>query len=139
MSALNTRQGTLGVLWLIYGVICLIKAALIALNWTVLTLMWGALLNRVPDPFTLMDVFHVFMLAVIVLAIITGVISLLAGISLMQLGLSGRALVVTAGFLGLIGGPLGIALGVYTLILFIPGTAAGNFVPPSAARASTGR
>jgi len=133
MSAMNTRQSTLGVLWLIYGVICLIKAASIALNWTVLTLMWGALLNRVPDPFTLMDVFHVFMLAVIVLAIITGVISLLAGMSLMQLGWSGRALVVTAAFLGLISGPLGIALGVYTLILFIPRPVVGNHIPPSAA------
>jgi hypothetical protein len=126
MSNPNARQNALGVFWLIYGVICLVKAAWVILNAAVLTLMWGALLNRVPNPFFWMSVFHFFLLAAVILTIITGVVSFLAGMSLMGRGGSGRTLAIVAGFLGLLTGPLGIALGVYTLILFVPRAAAGN-------------
>jgi hypothetical protein len=115
-----SRFGTLGLLWLLYGVLCIVKAAWIVINGATLTLMWGALLNRVANPFFWMSMFHFAMLAVVVLAVVTALFSFLAAIALMQAGPSSRTLALVASFLGLISGPLGIALGVYTLIVLLP-------------------
>jgi len=120
MQSGNSRQGTLGILWALFGVLCIVKVAFIVINSATLTLMWGALLNRVANPFFWMSMFHFAMLAAVVLAIITAMVSFLAGIALMQGGPSGRMLALVASFFGLISGPLGIALGVFTLVIMIP-------------------
>jgi hypothetical protein len=120
MQTNNSRQGTLGFLWAIYGVICAVKAAWIVFNGATLTLMWGALLNRVANPFFWMSLFHFAMLGAVALAIVTAIFSFLAAMALLQGARSGRTLSLVAGFLGLISGPLGIALGVYTLIVMLP-------------------
>jgi hypothetical protein len=119
MQTSNSRQGTLGVLWMIYGVICVVKAAFIVIDGATLTLMWGALLNRVANPFFWMSVFHFAMLAAVVLAIVTAILSFLAAIALMQGGRSGRMLALVASFFGLISGPLGVALGVFTVVIVL--------------------
>jgi hypothetical protein len=120
MQSSNSRQGTLGILWVVYGVICIVKAAWIVINGATLTLMWGAMLNRVANPFFWMSMFHFAMLAAVILAIVTAIFSFLAGIALMQGGRSGRMLALVASFLGLITGPLGIALGVFTIVIMLP-------------------
>jgi fumarate reductase subunit D len=120
MQTSNSRQGTLGVLWLIYGILCVARAVWILTNSATFTLMWGALVNRVANPYFWMNLFHVAMLAAVVLTVITAIFSFLAGIGLMQGGRSGRMLALVASFLGLISGPLGIALGVYTLLVMLP-------------------
>ena len=120
MRTNSSRFGTLGLLWMIYGILCVAKAAWIVINGATLTLMWGALLNRVANPFFWMSMFHLAMLAVVILAVVTALISFLAAIALMQAGASSRTLALVASFLGLITGPLGIALGVYTMIVMVP-------------------
>jgi fumarate reductase subunit D len=122
MRTNTSRFGTLGLLWMIYGILCVAKAAWIVINGATLTLMWGALLNRVANPFFWMSMFHFAMLAVVILAVVTALISFLAAIALMQAGASSRTLALVASFLGLITGPLGIALGVYTMIVMLPQT-----------------
>jgi len=122
MRTNTSRFGTLGLLWMIYGILCVAKAAWIVINGATLTLMWGALLNRVANPFFWMSMFHLAMLAVVILAVVTALISFLAAIALMQAGASSRTLALVASFLGLITGPLGIALGVYTMIVMLPQT-----------------
>lgn|ERR1700689_1323484 len=122
MRTNSSRFGTLGLLWMIYGILCVAKAAWIVINGATLTLMWGALLNRVANPFFWMSMFHLAMLAVVILAVVTALISFLAAIALMQAGASSRTLALVASFLGLITGPLGIALGVYTMIVMLPQT-----------------
>jgi hypothetical protein len=119
MRTNTSRFGTLGLLWMIYGILCVAKAAWIVINSATLTLMWGALLNRVANPFFWMSLFHFAMLAVVVLAVVTALISFLAAIALMQAGAPSRTLALVASFLGLITGPLGIALGVYTMIVML--------------------
>ncbi len=123
MQTNNSRQGTLGILWLVYGVVCIVKAAWIVINGATLTLMWGAVLNRVANPFFWMSMFHFAMLAAVVLAILAAMFSLLAAVALMQGGPSGRMLALVASFFGLITGPLGIALGVFTLVIMLPRSA----------------
>jgi uncharacterized membrane protein YedE/YeeE len=105
----------LGILWILYGLLRLIGALGVFLYSSTLTLMWGALLNRVPSPFTLMDLFHFFLIFVIILGIVAGVVSIFAGMALMSGGQSARRLGLVAAFFGLTNGPLGIALGAFTL------------------------
>ncbi|HXQ27059.1 MAG TPA: hypothetical protein VN822_11670 [Candidatus Acidoferrales bacterium] len=109
----------LGILWILYGFLRLIGALGVFLYNGTLTVMWGALLNRVPNPLTLMDLFHVFLIFVIILGIVAGVISIIAGLALMSGGQSARRLGILAAFFGLINGPLGIALGAYTLVVLV--------------------
>jgi hypothetical protein len=110
----------LGMLWILYGLLRLIGALGTFLYFDTLTLMWGALLNRVPNPFTLMEIFHVFLIFVIILSIIAGVISIIAGLTLMSRGRAARTLGLLAAFFALTNGPLGIALGAYTLVVLVP-------------------
>jgi hypothetical protein len=113
----------LGILWILYGLLRFVGALGAFLYSGTLTLMWGALLNRVPNPFTLMDLFHVFLIFVIILGIVAGIISLIAGLALVSGGQSARRLGVLAAFFGLINGPLGIVLGAYTLVVLVPANA----------------
>jgi hypothetical protein len=110
----------LGILWILYGLLRFVGAIGVSLYSGTLTLMWGALLNRVPNPFTLMDLFHVFLTLVIILGIVAGVVSIIAGLNLMSGGQSARWLGLLAAFFGLTNGPLGVALGAYTLVVLVP-------------------
>jgi len=110
----------LGILWILYGLLRLVGTLGIFLHIGTLTLMWGALLNRVPNPFALMDLFRVFLIIVIILGIVGGIVSIIAGLALMSGGRSARTLGWLAAFFGLTNGPLGIALGAYTLVVLVP-------------------
>ena len=113
----------LGILWVVYGLLRLITTLGVFMYSGTLTLMWGALLSRVPNPFALMSDFHAFLILAIILGTATGVIAILAGLALMSGGASARKLGIVAAFFGLIGGPLGIALGAYTLVVLVPADA----------------
>ena len=110
----------LGILWVIYGLLRLITALGVFMWSGTLTLMWGALLSRVPNPFALMDDFHAFLILAIIIGTAAGVIAIIAGLALMSGGASARKLGIIAAFFGLIGDPLGIALGAYTLVVLVP-------------------
>jgi ethanolamine transporter EutH len=109
---------TLGILWIVYGIGRLAGAAAVFVWNTTLTLMFGALLVRVPNPYTLMSLFHIFLVVLIALGIIAGVVSLLAGFALMTGTDSAKPLSLVAAFFAIINGPLGIALGAFTLYFF---------------------
>jgi hypothetical protein len=83
-------------------------------------LMFGALLNRVPDPFTLLGIFHFLYTVMIVLAVVCGILGLIAGLALLAGQRSGRTLALLAGFLSLSNIPLGTTLGIYTLVVLLP-------------------
>ncbi len=93
---------------------------LILVYSTTLTLMWGAIITRVPNPFALMSFFHVFLTFALVLNIVAGIFALLAAIALLGGSGSSRILALVASFFALINGPLGIALGAFTLVVFVP-------------------
>src|SRR5882757_4336300 len=91
----------LSVCWIVYGIIRVgIGVALVVFMPTA-TVMFGALLGRVPNPYWLMDLFHFIYALAIVVSI-------------------GRGMLVVASFLALSEMPIGIALGVYTLIVLLP-------------------
>jgi hypothetical protein len=127
MDAMSTSiepEGTyraLGVLWLFYAILRFAGAVFILIYSATLTLMWGALITRVPNPFALMSFFHVFLVFAMVLNIVAGIFALLAALALLGRTTASRRMALLASFFALIDGPLGIALGAYTLVVFVPG------------------
>jgi hypothetical protein len=107
----------LGILWLVYGILRLAAAAAVMIWGTTLTLMFGALLTRVPNPLALMTFFHFALGFAVVWSVIAGIVSLIAGFALMTGGDAAKPLALLASFFGLTNGPLGIALGAFTLYL----------------------
>jgi hypothetical protein len=114
---LGDHARPLGICWVIYGLIRLAMAVFLVTFGGTATLMFGALLNRVADPFTLMGVFHFLYAVAVVLSAVCGLLGLLAGLALLGGQRSGRTLCLIAGFLSLPNIPLGTTLGIYTLIV----------------------
>lgn len=110
----------LGLCWLIYGFARILLAVWLIAFESTATVMFGSLLSRVANPFTLMDTFHFFYAVVIVYSIICGVLAALAGLALLTGWSSARALALWAGFLSLPELPLGLMLGVYTVVRLLP-------------------
>jgi hypothetical protein len=109
----------LGICWVAYGILRLVTAVWLAFFTSTATLMFGALLNRVPDPFTMMSAFHLFYGFLVALSAICGILGILAGLALLSGARSGRALAIFAGFLSLSSIPIGTTLGIYSLIVLL--------------------
>jgi len=114
------RFRTLGIFWILYGLIRLVSAVGLFVYSATATLMFGALLNRVANPFALMDIFHIVYLGAIVLAVVCGILGIMAGLALLNGGRSARTLGLIAGVLSLSNLPLGTTLGIYTLVVLLP-------------------
>jgi hypothetical protein len=110
----------LGGLWIVYGLLRLGIAIWLAIFAPTATVMFGALLVRVNDPYSLMAAFHLFYLFAIVLSAACGVIGILAGLALLWSRRAGRVLALIAALLSLSELPIGTTLGVYTLIALLP-------------------
>jgi hypothetical protein len=113
-------SSTLGAFWIVYAILRLVAAILLVLYSGTATVMFGALLTRVADFVTLMAIFHVLYIAVIIVAALSGIFGLLAGLALLAGKSSARTLSLVAAFLSLSNLPLGTTLGIYTLIVFLP-------------------
>jgi hypothetical protein len=113
----------LGICWIAYGVIRLIIAVALVFVSGIATVMFGTLLNRVPNPFTLMTAFHFIYAANVVLSVLCGLIGILGGLALRAARQSGRTLTLVAGFLALTNPPVGTTLGIYTLVVLLPSKA----------------
>lgn len=109
----------LGSLWLIYGIIRLAVVILLILYSGTATVMFGALLARVPDYLPLMTVFHFFYAVAIIVTVLAGLCGIFAGLALLAGKPSASSLALTAGFLSVSDIPLGTTLGIYTLIIFL--------------------
>ena len=117
---------TLGFCWIVYGILRLVMAVLLALNSGTATVMFGALLVRVADPFSLMTLFHVVYLCIIILSGIAGVLGILAGLALMGGSGAGRSLAIVAAILSVSEIPIGTTLGIYTLVVLLPSPRSAN-------------
>jgi len=109
----------LGICWIVYGVFRLAMGVAAVLIAPTATLMFGALLTRVANPFVWMDLFHVLYACCAALAFICGILGILGGFALLRAPASGRGLLLAASFFSLPEIPVGIAIGVYTLIVLL--------------------
>jgi hypothetical protein len=116
----GTSFGALGTLWAVYGVLMIAAAAFMIVYSGTLTLMWGAIVTRVANPFAWMDAFHLFLIATVVMALISAALSLLAAGALLRGASSSRTLGLAAAAFGMLGTPPGVALGVFTVAILYP-------------------
>lgn len=114
------RAGTLGILWAIYGISRLIIALVLTFFSGTATLMFGALLSRVPNPFALMADFHLLYTCIIIWNILSGIVALVAAADLLARRQSARAMAIVAAFIALPVPFFGIMLGIYTLLVLFP-------------------
>jgi hypothetical protein len=84
------------------------------------TVMFGALLSRVANPFALMSDFHLIYACAIVFTFLCGLIGLLAGLAFLANQAAAHRLGLIAAFLSVSEIPFGTTLGVYTLIVLLP-------------------
>jgi hypothetical protein len=117
---LSGHRRILAVCWLVYGLLRLIMAFCLVLFSATATVMFGALLSRVADPFALMSGFHIIYASIVVLSVLSGIFGLLAGLALLANFRPARMLALFAAFLSVSEIPLGTTLGIYTLVVLLP-------------------
>jgi hypothetical protein len=109
----------LGVCWIVYGIFRFVMAIwLVAFSGTA-TLMFGALLTRVANPFVLMADFHVLYTVLIALSVLCGVLGILAGLAFMASQRPPRVLGLLAAFFSVSEIPFGTTLGFYTFVVLL--------------------
>ena len=117
---LSGHRQTLGVCWIVYGIFRLIVGLCLFLYSGTATVMFGALLGRVPDAFSLMADFHVFYAVIVVLSFVCGLLGLFAGLALLGNQGLARRLALIAALLSVSDLPFGTTLGIFTLIALLP-------------------
>jgi len=121
-AAANPRasSSTLGALWIVYALVRFVAAILLVIFSGTATVMFGALLSRVPDPYTLMTAFHIIYICAVIVTFLSGLVGLFAGLTLLAGKSAARSLAIVASVLSLCDLPFGTTLGIYTLIVFLP-------------------
>jgi hypothetical protein len=113
------RATPLALCWIVFGMVRLIAAVWMLSFAGTATVMFGALLTRVPNPYSLMSAFHIIYSGWIILSAGSGIFAILAGIALFAGAGASRILAVVAAVLSLPFLPVGTALGTYTLVIFL--------------------
>ena len=116
----------LGICWIAYGTLRVAIGVAQIFFAPTATVMFGALLGRVPDPYTLMGIFHAAYVLAIVMSLVCGVLGVAGGLALAGNSRSRRGMLIVASLLALSDLPVGIALGAYTLILLLPASSKEN-------------
>ena len=111
---------SLGSSWIAYGILRLCLGVAQVFFAPTATVMFGSLLGRVPDPYTLMGLFHVIYAFLILLSFASGILGFLGGLAALGNARAGRTLLIVASLLSLSEMPIGIALSVYTLVVLVP-------------------
>ena len=106
---------TLGLAWIVYGIYRLAVTVWLVAFTTTGTLMFGSLLTRVPDPYSLMTAFHIVYSVAIVWSGISAVLGIVAGLAMLMRQNAPPILVVAAALLALPELPFGVMIGVYTM------------------------
>jgi hypothetical protein len=119
-GSLGGHRKILGVCWLVYGILRLVSGVFLVLFSGTASVMFGALLSRVANPFALMGDFHVVYAGIVVLAVLCGIFGVLAGLALLANQQPARLLALLAAFLSVSEIPFGTTLGIYTLIVLLP-------------------
>lgn len=120
MGSLGSHRQTLGVCWIVYGIFRLIMGICLLVYTGTATVMFGALLGRVPDAFSMMAEFHMFYAVLVVLSFVCGLLGLLGGLALLANQGSARKLALIDAILSVSDLPFGTTLGIFTLIALLP-------------------
>jgi len=117
---LSGHRQILAICWIVYGILRIIAGIWLVLFSATSTVMFGALLTRVPNPFALMGDFHIVYAGLVVLSFLCGLFGIMAGLALLAKQRPARMLALLAAFLSVSEIPFGTTLGIYTLIVLLP-------------------
>lgn len=117
---LSGHRQILGICWVVYGILRVIAGIWLILFSGTSTVMFGALLTRVANPFALMRDFHIVYAGLVVLSFLCGLFGILAGLAILANHRPARMLALLAAFLSVSEIPFGATLGIYTLIALLP-------------------
>jgi len=117
---LSGHRQILGICWIVYGILRIIAGIWLALFSATSTVMFGALLTRVANPFALMGDFHIVYAGLVVLSFLGGLFGTMAGLALLANQRPARVLALLAAFFSVSEIPFGTTLGIYTLIVLLP-------------------
>jgi hypothetical protein len=109
----------LGFCWIVYGIFHIIVAIWMLGFAGTAGVMFGTWLSRVPNPYSLMNLFHIVWAGWMVLSAASGIFGVLAGITLLTGSAVSRLLAVLAALCAVGFVPVGTALGAYTLARFV--------------------
>lgn len=115
IETVESHRRTLAICWVVYGILRLAMAIWLVLFSGTATVMFGALLQRVANPFSLMRMFHAIYTLIVALSVVCGIVGILAGFALLSDG--GRKLALAAAFLSVSEIPFGTTLGTYTMVV----------------------
>jgi hypothetical protein len=110
----------LGFAWIVYGIARILLALWLMAFEPTAKVMFGALLSRVANPYAMMDHFHIVYFGIVVISFVCGALGILAGLALLTGSSVGRTLALWAAFLSLPEMPLGLMLGIYTIVRLLP-------------------
>jgi hypothetical protein len=127
---LSGQRQTVGACWIVFGIFRLVMGICLLVYSGTATVMFGALLGRVPDAFSLMADFHLCYAVFLVLSFVCGLFGLFAGLALLANQGPARKLALVAAILSVSDLPFGITLGIFTLIAVLPFR--GGFAPSRA-------
>jgi len=120
VGGLSGHRQVLGICWIVYGILRALAGIWLVLLSGTSTVMFGALLTRVANPFPLMGDFHIVYAGLVVLSFLCGLFGILAGLALLANHRPVRMLALLAAFLSVSEIPFGTTLGIYTLIVLLP-------------------
>ena len=94
-------RSPLALCWIVYGIIRVIFTMWMLAFAGTATVMFGALLTRVPNPYSLMSAFHIIYTGWIIMSAASGIFGILAGIALLSGMGAARLLALVAAFFSL--------------------------------------
>jgi hypothetical protein len=126
VQVLSNHVRVLGILWLVYSIFHIVMAAwTLAFSHYFLPAMQDAFSHsNIPFPFPIFRFMHVFYALTAIYGVATGILGIFAGAALLQRKRTARVLAIVAAFICVISIPFGTAIGVYTLVILLPGHAA---------------
>ncbi len=113
------RSKALGLCWIVFGIFRVIVAVWMLSFAGTATVMFGTLLNRVPNPYSLMSAFHLIYSGWMILSAASGIFGILAGVMLLTGSGVSRTLALVAAFLSVTFVPVGTTLGIYTMVILL--------------------
>jgi hypothetical protein len=125
-QVLSNHVRILGILWLVYSIFHIVMAVwTLAFSHYFLPALQDAFSHMNPPfPFPIFRFMHVFYALTAIYGVATGILGICAGVALLQRKRSARVLAIVAAFICVISIPFGTAIGVYALVILLPGHAA---------------
>lgn len=126
VQVLGNHVRVLGILWLVYSIFHIVMAVwTLAFSHYFLPAVQDALSHgNIPFPFPIFRFMSMLYALTAIYGVATGILGIFAGVALLQRKRIARMVAIVAAFICVISIPFGTAIGVYTLVVLLPGHAA---------------